>query len=135
MHLIEDDYAVICVTCGVVKKRELEFASVMDYSNDEYAMLGHTDLKNGYISDWTDEYQDIEKELTKIIDSKNWDIIVTHNPNGEYGHKHHRKINKIVTSNTNDKNKLYYFGKFYTQNDIGNIDSSTAFTGERLNKK
>lgn len=135
MHLIEDDYAVICVTCGVVKKRELEFANVMDYSNEEYAMLGHTDLKNGYISDWTDEYQDIEKELTKIIDSKNWDIIVTHNPNGEYGHKHHRKINKIVTSNTNDKNKLYYFGKFYTQNDIGNIDSSTAFTGERLNKK
>lgn len=83
MHLLEDNYAVICVTCGVVKRRELEFASVMSYSNNEYAMLGYPDLQNGYINDWIDEYSAIETELTKIINSKNWNIIVTHNPDGE----------------------------------------------------
>lgn len=135
MHLLEDNYAVICVTCGVVKRRELEFASVMSYSNNEYAMLGYPDLQNGYISDWIDEYSAIEAELTKIINSKNWNIIVTHNPDGEYGHKHHKKINKMVTNNVDDKDKLYYFGKFYNSSNINNIDTSTAISEEKLNKK
>ena len=31
------------------------------------------------------------KRDKKEIDSKDWDKIVTHNPDGEYGHIHHKK--------------------------------------------
>lgn len=37
------------------------------------------------------------KRDKKEIDSKDWDKIVTHNPDGEYGHIHHKKVSKYVT--------------------------------------
>lgn len=121
-HLINDNYMVVCVTCGTNKTREKEFITVMNASNDKYIMLKHTDLVRGYISDWKNEYDDIESEIKEIINEKDWDLIVTHNPNGEYGHKHHKKLNKIVTKNVNDKSKLFYFGKYYEKDTDQNVE-------------
>lgn len=117
-HLLENKYYVVCVTCGVDKRRYNEFVDVMKYTNDEYKTLGFTDLKDGRISNWNKEKVDIEKELKKIIDSRNWNMIVTHNPNGEYGHIQHRKLSSIVTKLVQDKEKLYYFGKYYSKEEV-----------------
>ena len=115
-HLIDDDYLVVCITCGVKRVRALEFKKAMDKTGDKYIMLGYPDKTNGKRDNWDLVYDDITKDLKKIIEYKNWNIIVTHNPDGEYGHIHHKMTSKIVTSLTGDN--LYYFGRYYKKDDI-----------------
>lgn len=121
-HLIEGDYTVVCITCGVDKKRQKEFIKVMNKTDSKYIMFSHTDLKKGYISDWENEIEIIKLELTDILNERNWNTIITHNPQGEYGHKQHKKINKIVTSIVSDKEKLYYFGKYYKKEQLKKVN-------------
>ena len=115
--LLEKDYYVVCVTCGNVAYRDNEFKQIMAITNDSYAFLNYPDLVKGTskISNWTNELELISTDLKNIIDSYNWQTIVTHNPDGEYGHIQHKKVSKLVT-NLADKNKLYYFGKYYPNN-------------------
>lgn len=110
-HLLTGDYTVVCITCGVVDYRVEEFKEVMDKTGDNYIMLGFVDRVNvtGPISNWSDEYNDIYNALHDIITSENWDMIITHNPDGEYGHRHHIMTSEMVTDITG-KNNLYYFG-------------------------
>jgi len=132
-HLIEDEYTVICVTCGVVQHRLNEFANAMNFSDDNFIYLSHTDLEPGaIISNWDSEKDIINEELNKIINSRDWDLIVTHNPEGEYGHKHHKMISEMVTNDVKDKDKLYYFGKFYKK---GTVDDSPTLKEETYLKK
>ena len=110
-HLLEDKYTVVCVTCGVIDFRVEEFEEVMGKTDDDYIMLGFTDRvdKTGPISDWYYEYDQIYDTLNDIIINNDWDLIITHNPDGEYGHIHHMMLSEMVTNITN-KNRLYYFG-------------------------
>ena len=123
-HLIDDDYLVVCITCGESKTRVEEFTKVMDSLNDRYLMLGYPDKTNGKRDNWKTVYSDITANLKGIVEYKDWEVVVTHNPEGEYGHEQHKMTNKIVTSITNH-NKLYYFGKYYTRTrvpeDLGEI--------------
>ena len=44
-------------------------------------------------------------------------MVATHNPEGEYGHIHHRMTDKLVTQSFYRNywgTGLYYFGKWYT---------------------
>ena len=132
-HLLSDEYVVVCVTCGVKQNRLDEYINVMNFSEDKYVYLAHTDLEPGaIISDWKNEKDIINEELDKIIKSRDWDIIVTHNPEGEYGHKHHKMISQMVTNNVEDKDKLYYFGKFYKK---GTINDAPVMDKELYKKK
>lgn len=119
-HLLQDKYTVVCVTCGKVEYRVKEFEEVMSKTEDDYIMLGYTDRENltGPISNWYSEYNDIYNSLSEIINGTDWDIIVTHNPDGEYGHIHHIKTSKIVSKIAN-KDKLYYFGYWYSDGNNG----------------
>lgn len=116
-NLIEDDYVVVCVTCGVSNVRSEEFKKVMEITNDKYIMLGYPDKINGVISNWEYIYDSIESNLKSIIDDGDYEKIVTHNPDGEYGHIHHKMISKMVTKNV-DKEKLYYFGRYYKNKNV-----------------
>lgn len=134
-RLIEDDYLVVCITCGNNKIRSKELKKAMQISNNPYIMLGYPDTVKGVRSDWKKEYDQIKKDLRKIINYKNWDLIVTHNPEGEYGHEHHKMTNEIVTELCSDKDKLYYFGKYYrpsimkrVKNNLKKIDSKVLET-------
>ena len=113
-HLLNDKYTVVCITCGQVDYRVNEFKEVMAKTNDDYLMLGFDDRinKTGPISDWSYQYNDIYNKLSEIIKSEDWDLIITHNPNGEYGHRHHILTSEMVTNITGKKN-LYYFGHWY----------------------
>ncbi len=115
-HLIDDDYLVVCVTCGVKRERAIEFKKAMDKTNDKYIMLGYPDKTNGKRDNWNSVYDSITNDLKKIIEYKDWELVVTHNPDGEYGHIHHKMTSSIVTS-LYDGN-LYYFGKYYKKNDV-----------------
>ena len=119
-HLIEDNYYVVCVTCGNVLYRDEEFKKIMMLTGNDFEFLGYPDLVNGYISDWKNYSDSITKDLKRIIDSRDWNIIVTHNPDGEYGHFHHKKVSSMVTALAS-KNKLYYFGKYYSKEYIPDL--------------
>ena len=110
-HLIEDNYLVVCITCGTVKRRVEEFKKAMSITNDKYIMLGYPDLTKGKKDDWSKVHVNIKSDLEKIINYKNWEMIVTHNPYGEYGHIHHIMTNRMVTE-LSDKDVLYYFGYY-----------------------
>ena len=64
-HLLEDDYLVVCITCGTVKERVNEFVSVMNETNDKYIMLGYPDKTNGERDNWDSVYNDISKDIGK----------------------------------------------------------------------
>lgn len=96
----------------------------MTITEDDYLMLGYPDLTNYRIDDWSTVYNDIYSSLQNIILSDNWDLIVTHNPEGEYGHIHHQMTSEMVT-NIADKNKLYYFGRYYLDYEIDMMNIST----------
>lgn len=117
-HLLDDDYLVVCITCGGNRKRVKEFKKVMKNTGDRYMMLGYPDVVLGVRSDWSENEKDIYSDLEKIMVAKDWELIVTHNEEGEYGHIHHIKTNKMVTQIYENKrltSELYYFGKYYTK--------------------
>ncbi len=133
-HLIDDDYLVVCVTCGVRRDRVLEFKKAMNKTGEKYIMLGYPDKTKGKRDDWSSVYESISKDLEKIITYKDWDSIVTHNPDGEYGHIHHKMTSKIVTTLSN-KDKLMYFGKYYTKENIPEDLPKISRKNSKIKKK
>ena len=68
---------------------------------------------------------------------KEWNDIVTHNKQGEYGHIHHKMTNKIVTSiyDNNPVGKLKYFGKYYSKKKIKNKTDNNGLLDEYIYHK
>ncbi len=122
MHLIQDDYLVVCLTNANTRTygrtRMREFKKVMEKTGDIGLMLNYPDYSNrGGIADWTSCSDQIRKDIDTLLAYKNWKEVVTHNKKGEYGHKHHKKTNRIVTG-AFEKAKLTdatlkYFGKYH----------------------
>jgi len=96
------NYQVICVTCGEHDSSKHDFEKVMN----ELGVCSYE------IWDYKAEFELFENKLvddiSKIINSKKWDKIVTHNPIGEYGHIQHKQIFDIVKELTDD---FYIFTK------------------------
>ena len=135
-HLIEDNYLVVCITCGTNKTRVNEFKQVMSKTNDKYIMLGYPDKTNGERDNWNSSKENMMKDLEEIINLKDWDLIVVHNPDGEYGHQHHKMASQFVTSLVDDKSKLYYFGHYYSKDNIAaHEDEMSSIDGKTLEKK
>jgi LmbE family N-acetylglucosaminyl deacetylase len=93
------DYKVICLTNKSNKIRSKEFKQVMEKLNvGSWKMFDYEDTL----------YPTKQFDLKNIINYKNWDKIVTHNPIGEYGHPQHKLIFDAVKNETDD---FYVFGK------------------------
>ncbi len=93
------DYKVICLTNKSNIERSKEFNKVMKKLNvGSWEMFDYEDTLNP-----TEQFN-----LKNIINYKNWDKIVTHNPIGEYGHPQHKLIFDAVKNETND---FYVFSK------------------------
>lgn len=113
-HLLEDDYFILCLTNGDNQTRKDEFMKIIQQTNNKGLILDYPDKTNGKRDNWSKVKDDIKRDIQYILEKKNWKLIVTHNPDGEYGHIHHQMTSKIVTNqNYIDKNKLMYFGKYY----------------------
>ncbi len=139
-HLIDDNYLVVCITCGADNRRVEEFKNVMRATNDKYIMLNYPDKTNGERDNWDMVYDDISFDIERILSFKNWEEIVTHNKKGEYGHIHHKMTNAIVTEiyekNYKGSNNLYFFGKYYKADKIDDVkDDLEEISDENYNKK
>lgn len=122
-HLMDSDYFVVCITNGRNDERKKEFQQVLESSGNKGIILDYPDKVLGFKDDWSNVRTGIATDLEMIIDTNNWETIVTHNPKGEYGHLHHKITNEIVTEIYEDKlddteTELWYFGKYYKSNEI-----------------
>lgn len=123
-HLIHGNYTVLCITNGNNKKRKAEFQKVMKEAHSHGIILSYPDKTNGKRDSWKSCHKEIEKEIKKLIDSKSWNYIVTHNPKGEYGHIHHKMVSRMVTkiAKKEDKTKqVLYFGRYVKRNKKQNL--------------
>lgn len=137
-HLIEDDYFVVCVTCGMDDYRVKEFEKSMNDTDEAYVMLEYPrvvdpNLKREF--NWKAAAY-LTQDLENIMNLKEWDMIVTHNPLGEYGHKYHILTSQIVTSlvKEKDRDKFFYFGKWYSKDNLDKLSDKTL-SEELYNRK
>lgn len=115
-HLKDGGYFVVCITGGRNKARAQEFLNVVEASGNEGIMLEYPDKVMGKRDDWSKVSGSIKADIKTVMEQKKWELIVTHNKDGEYGHQHHKLIHGYVTE-IYDNNKfdspLYCFGKYY----------------------
>lgn len=133
MHLIEGDYYVVCITNGDNERRAPEFKSILEATGSEGVIMSYPDKTYGKRDDWSRNYEDIVSDLEKVIGIKEWEIIVTHNPEGEYGHEHHKMTDRIVTEICEDRevtDNLYYFGKYYKKAEIEEMKGEKEVYGD-----
>ncbi len=124
MHLLDGEYFVVCITNGNNSVRKEEFNNVLEKSGNEGIILSYPDKVLGKRDDWEKVWDYIVSDIGKIIESKDWEIIVTHNPDGEYGHTHHKMTSRIVTEKCSENGKdnaLWYFGKYYRKSEVEKI--------------
>ena len=139
IHMLEDDYYVVCVTNGNNKTRSREFKNILKATGNEGIIMSYPDKVNGQRDDWTKVYDKITKDIEKVINAKDWELIATHNPDGEYGHIHHIMTDNIVTKLCENKNitdKLYYFGIYYKESELEKIkDDKISYGSEQVAEK
>lgn len=120
-HLIEGNYLVVCITNGWNNTRRKEFQNAMAFSNEKAIILDYPDLSDGQKDNWEYCRKAITEDLELLVGYKKWKQIVTHNPDGEYGHVHHKMLDQMVTKVSKEKGcfeELYYFGVFWKKNEI-----------------
>ena len=135
-HLISDRYLVVCLT-NANSYRAADFNKAMDISDDERIMLSYPDtqeLEGGKLQ-YDEDYRwdgcqlAIQSDINLLLHYKKWDTVVTHNPEGEYGHYHHKKVNKYTTDlykKAPDQAKRFmYFAKYYKKEDLTDAVKST----------
>lgn len=94
-----NDWLVVCLTNGGNKIRQKEFEQAMNALKLQYIMFNFID---GNIK-WNKNK--VREKIKDILDIKdNWDIVATHNFEGEYGHKQHKLLNNIVNDVYSGKN-------------------------------
>ena len=128
VHLLTDNYLVVCVSCGYDENKTNDFLKVMDYSKDPVIMMGYSD-KVYFNSD----YKKIKKQIKYILNYKNWSEVITHNPDGEYNNYQHKQINKILKEQ--NVNNLNYFGKYYSSKELDKLDKETTLDGDLISNK
>ena len=122
-NLFKDSFFVVCLTNGYNLERANDFKQILKFTHNGGMILNYPDLKdNSNIQDdWSDVKNGILKDLSTILNYKDWNKIVTHGPDGTTGHPHHKKACELVTKivkEYNKYNRLYYFSKFYPKNEI-----------------
>lgn len=120
-ELAEGDYFVVCLTNGNNAVRKAEFDKVMEKSRNVGMILSYPDTVGGVRSDWKEQRAGIARDLDVILTYKKWGKVVTHNPDGEYGHIHHKLTSALVSQiyfKNFDLEDLYYFEIHYSKKAI-----------------
>lgn len=83
---------VVCFTNGGNATRLNEFKNVMNSLNAQYQIWNFKDSLN---SKWNEKK--ILKKINKILELKeDWEMVITHNIEGDYGHFQHKEVSRLV---------------------------------------
>ena len=100
-----NSWLVVCVTdCG--QARKLKFQQAVKGFGAIGICLGLPDIATRDFN--PDEREFLIRELTSLIQRDSVEIVVTHGPEGEYGHPIHKSISEVV-SRLVPSSKLKYF--------------------------
>lgn len=139
MHLLDGEYFVVCITNGNNSVRREEFYNILKESGNDGIILSYPDKVLGRRDSWENVRAYIESDVEKIIKSKKWDMVVTHNPAGEYGHIHHKMTSSIVTKKCKEngmEDTLWYFGKYYRKSEVEKVYGDVReYDSEKLKRK
>lgn len=102
----EDGWLVICLTLGTDTVRAEKFKRVMDMFNVKREIWDYPANWEAASADMMDE---IKMRLAPIVNAPSVSKVVTHNPDGEYGHRDHQIISQMITALIDKKENLYYF--------------------------
>lgn len=140
-HLIDGEYLVVCITDGYNKTRRSEFDTAVKHLNETNIplILNFPDKTFNKRDNWFGIKGKIEDAVDKCINLKDWELIVTHNKEGEYGHIHHKMTSSIVRSEykkLDKQNPLYLFGTYHSKKKLPGYEASmTPMSEELYNKK
>lgn len=115
-HLRGGNYFIVCLTNGNHPIRSREYRRVLKRSGSRGIILNYPDIYHGKKNDWSLVREGIRKDLEQIFRWKQWDQIVTYNPDGVTGHIHHRMTYADTVRCCKDgglTDQLYYFGRYY----------------------
>lgn len=139
LHLLNDDYYIVCITNGRNSTRAAEFESMLQATGSRGIIMSYPDKVFWRRDDWSAVYEDITADVRSIIASKDWEMIVTHNPDGEYGHEHHIMTDRIVTEVCKEQKMtsvLHYFGRYYSKAALKKAENNiTGCSREELGRK
>lgn len=143
IELMNENYLVLCITNGKLSGniRYKEMNNVMEKTNDKCIILSYPDAYKLKRVNWekagVSDY--IKSDIETVITYKKWKKIVTHNPEGEYGHIHHKLTSKFTTELYNkdiNEDNLYYFAKYYDKNHLYKVkEHLPQLTEEQVEKK
>lgn len=140
-HLTSGNYLVVCLTDGDNDIRAKEFRDAVKAANETNipVIMRYPDKTFFMRDNWFGLKGDIRRDIQTIIETKNWDQIVTHNRNGEYGHIHHKLTHKLTVKAYNKlecKDKLMFFGTYHRKSKIAEYeDEMPRISDKLLNKK
>ena len=120
-HLLTDRWLVVVLTNAGNETRKPEFEAMMKATGDTGLILGYPDKVGGCRSNWDFWSDAIRTDIETILSYKDWNQVVTHNIDGEYGHQHHKYTHKLVVEAYREKNSslpLLFFGKYYRNVDL-----------------
>lgn len=126
-HLTEGGWFVVCLTNGYNEVRKNEFYEVIKESGNVGLILKYPDLVGGKRSDWATSKPQIAKDLDLLMKYKHWGMVATHNPDGEYGHIHHKMTSRLMTECYYKNcwgNNLYYFERYYSARRLLSVEAS-----------
>lgn len=132
-HLLEGRYVVVCITNGNNRTRRKEFQSVMNETGSVGLMLSFPDKTHGKRDDWTSCQKQIRQTIDTIVSRKDWSVIATHNPKGEYGHIHHQMTSAATTDAVRKQDlddRLYYFGTYVKEKNMNKEKYQSYLTDE-----
>ena len=112
---------VLCLTNGGNAVRKKEFLDIMRETNNYGIILEYPDNPNQIKDNWSEVKDSIYNDLHYLVNLKSWDKVITHNPEGEYGHLQHKFTSMIVTNICVEAKKLdnlYYFEKYMTREKV-----------------
>ncbi len=115
-HLLEGGYLVVCITNGRNETRSQEFRRVTEASGNQGLILEYPDKVNGKRDEWKEVWDAISADLTLLLNANDWELIVTHNEKGEYGHQHHKMTHQLVVDSYKSENSgaaLYFFAVYH----------------------
>ena len=99
-----DGWMVVCVTGAGIEGRRREFVNAMNSIRANYVMLNHADhLASGNFD------PALERQLSALLGERSWEMVVTHNARGEYGHVQHKALHRIVVRLA-PRDRLFVFG-------------------------
>lgn len=120
-HLLEEDYLVVCMTGGAHPETAAEMDRALSASPSQSMKFAFREKNlRGKSSHWYFARSDIKTVLKMLFTAKEWNKIVTHNPDGEYGNRQNKLLSTIVTQVFNKtvrkkspkNDNLFYFGRY-----------------------